>query len=229
MRKSRLFGMAFLAVLATMALTATSAYAATFTSSAKFASWNNGGYTVFNNVWGSGAGPQTIFANSFGNWWVNSNQPNTNGVKSYPNSSKSINRSLSSLRSVTSSFNFSTPSDGVWNAAYDIWDTNFAFETMLWMNERVASPLGTRQTTATVGGSTWNVYSGSNGSNKVFSFVRTSTTNAGSVDVLAVLKWIESKGWFGNITLGQVQFGFEISATNGSETYTVHSYSVSNS
>jgi hypothetical protein len=28
----------------------------------------NGGYTVRNDVWGSGAGPQTIWANSYSNW-----------------------------------------------------------------------------------------------------------------------------------------------------------------
>jgi hypothetical protein len=221
-------GLVLLATISAVALTATSAAAATWTSSDRFGNWNNGGYTVYNNVWGSGAGPQTISANSFSNWWVDTNQPNTNGVKSYPNSSKTINVPLSSLNHVTSNVNFSTPSNGVWDAAYDIWDSNNAFETMLWLNERIAGPLGTKQTTATVGGSTWSVFSGSNGSNKVFSFVRASGTNASSVDILAVLKWIEARGWFGNITLGKVQFGFEISATNGTQRYQVNSYSVSN-
>ena len=46
-------------------------------------------------------------------------------------------------------------------------------------------PRGTKQATATVGGHTWDVYRGSNGTNAVFSFVRTSNTNSGTVDVLA--------------------------------------------
>jgi hypothetical protein len=217
-----------LAALSAVALTATSAFAATWSSSDRYASWNNGGYTVYNDVWSSSAGPQTISANSYGNWWVDSNQPNTNGVKSYPNSSKTVGKTLSSLNHVTSSVNFSVPSSGVWDAAYDIWDNNHAYETMVWMNERGAGPLGSKVATASVGGSTWNVYNGSNGSNKVFSFVRTSGTDSGSVDILAVLKWVEAKGWFGNITLGQVQFGFEISGTSGTQTFKVNSYSVSN-
>lgn len=230
MRTVRTIGLTVLAALSAVALTAASASAATWSSSAKFASWSNGGYTVSNNVWGSGAGPQTIYANSYGNFWVTSNQPSPgNTVKSYPNSSKTINRTLSSLRQVTSSVNLSVPSSGTWDAAYDIWDNNYHYETMIWMNERQAGPLGSRVTTATVGGSTWNVYNGSNGVNKTFSFVRTSGTDSGSVDVLAVLRWIEARGWFGNITLGKVQFGFEVFKTSGTETFRVNSYSVSSS
>jgi hypothetical protein len=88
-------------------------------------------------------------------------------------------------------------------------------------------PLGSYQTTVTVGGHTWKVYKGSNGSNQVFSFVRTSNTSSGTVDVLAVLKWIEARGWYGNETLGNVQFGYEITSASGGKTFTTNSYSVS--
>ena len=231
MRIFRIAGLTVLAALSAAVLTVPSAVAApaaTWSSSSPQASWSNGGYTVYNDVWGKGAGPQTIYANSGTNWWISTNQPNTGGVKSYANSTKYVNKSLSSLHSVNSSVSFSTPSNGVWDAAYDIWDTNYANEIMLWFNERVAGPLGSKVTTASVGGSTWNVYRGSNG-HQVYSFVRTSGENSGSVDVLAVLKWIESKGWFGNITLGAVQFGFEVTSTSGTQTYKVNSYSVSSS
>lgn len=232
MRIARVVGAAFLAVFSAVLLVATSAGAApaaVWSSSARYATWSNGGYTIYNDVWSSHAGPQTIYANSGTNWWVNSNQPHTGGVKAYPNSTKSVNRSLSSLRSVSSSVNFSTPSDGVYDAAYDIWDTNHRYETMVWLNWRGAGPIGGQVATANIGGATWAIHKGSNGSNAVFSFLRTSQTKSSTVDVLAVLKWIESRGWFGNITLGQVQFGFEITSTNGTETYKVNSYSVSSS
>ena len=129
---------------------------------------------------------------------------------------------------MNSSVSFSAPSNGVWDAAYDIWDTNNADEIMLWFNERAAGPLGSRVTSVTVGGSSWTVYRGSNG-HQVISLVRSGTENSGSVDVLAVLKWIESKGWFGNITLGAVQFGFEVTSTSGTQTFKLNSYSVSSS
>lgn len=232
MRIARVVGAAFLAVFSAVLLVATSAAAApaaVWSSSARYATWSNGGYTVYNDVWSNQAGPQTISANSGTNWWVNSNQPHTGGVKAYPNSTKSVNRSLSSLRSVSSRVSFSTPSDGVYDAAYDIWDNNHRYETMVWLNWRGAGPIGGKVASATIGGATWNIYKGSNGSNQVFSFLRTSQTSSSTVDVLAVLKWIESKGWFGNITLGQVQFGFEITSTNGTEIYKVNSYSVASS
>jgi hypothetical protein len=219
-----------LAVVAIGLSTAQAAHAATWSSTDKFATWSNGGYTVRNDVWGSGAGPQSIWANSFSNFGVTSDQPNTGGVKSYPHSAKNINKKLSALSSVSSSFNVSRPGSGAYETAYDIWADNNAYEVMLWMNKQGAvGPLGSQQTTATVGGHTWDVYKGSNGSNDVFSFVRTSGTNSGSVDVLSVLNWIKNQGWFGDVTLGEVQFGFEITSSSGGLDFTTNSYSVSSS
>ena len=73
------------AAAAAVALVAGPASAATWSSSDRYASWNNSGYTIYNDVWGGGAGPQTVWANSASNWGVWSNQPNTGGIKSYPN------------------------------------------------------------------------------------------------------------------------------------------------
>jgi hypothetical protein len=220
---------------------------AVWSSSDKFGSFANGGYTVYNDVWGSGAGSQNIWANSFSNWGVWANHPNTGGVKSYPNSTKFVGKTLSSLAGCSSSFNATTPSGGAWESTYDIWDSNNANETMLWMNYTGTATGGGNVkpisytydgsgnavpafTNVTVGGHTWNVFRGNNGSNNVYSFLRTTKTNSGTVDVLAIQKWIESKGWFGNITQGNVQYGFEITScygTNGSgENFTCNSYSV---
>lgn len=60
------------------------ANAAVWSSSAQYGSWSSNGYTIANDVWGSGAGPETIWANSSSNWGVWSQQPATNGVKAYP-------------------------------------------------------------------------------------------------------------------------------------------------
>lgn len=146
---------------------------------------------------------------------MSANHPNTGGVKSYPNATRYVGKKLSALHSVSSSFNVSVPSSGAYETAYDVWDTNNAYEIMLWMNKTGAvGPLGTSQGTVTVGGSTWTVYKGSNGANAVFSFVRTSNTSSSTVDVLAVLNWLKNtKGWFGDITLGNVQFGYEITSS----------------
>jgi hypothetical protein len=204
------------------------AQAATWSSTDKWGTWSNGGYTLYNDVWGSGAGPQTIWANSYSNWGVWANHPNTGGIKSYPNVSKSINRSLSSLGSLTSSFNVTVPGSGAYESAYDIWANNNAYEIMLWMNKTGAvGPLGSYQTSVSVGGHSWGVYKGSNGSNQVFSFVRSGNTSSGSVDIRAVLNWIKNAGWFGNVTVGNVQFGYEITSSSGGLNFTTNSYSVS--
>jgi hypothetical protein len=230
MRKTLRYVLPAVAALATVVLTATSASAATWSSSDKFGSWSSGGYTVSNDVWGSGAGPQTIWANSGSNWGVTSNQPNTGGVKSYPHSGRNIGRQLSGIGSVKSSFNVSVPGSGAYETAYDIWANNNAYEIMLWMNKTGAvGPIGSFQTTVSVGGHTWDVYKGSNGSNAVFSFLRHGNTSAGSVDIKAVLNWIKSKGWFGDVTLGDVQFGFEITSTGSALNFTSNSFSVSSS
>lgn len=206
------------------------ANAAVWSSSAQYASWSSNGYTLGNDVWGSGAGPQTIWANSSSNWGVWSQQPATNGVKSYPHAEYDFNRSLSAIGRISSSFNVSVPGSGVYNTAYDIWLNNYAYEVMLWMNEKSAGPLGSYSQTVSVGGYTWRLYSGSNGSNTVYSFVNTGQSSSGTVDVLAALNWLQHNGWFGGstATLGNVQFGWEISSTGNTGTnFTTNSYSVS--
>lgn len=215
-RHFRLFISALLLASAFSIILASTAFAAVWSSTAAFGSWSSGGYTLNNDVWGSGAGPQTIWANSGTNWGVWSNQPNTGGVKSYPHSGKSIGPSLSSLHTLVSNFNVSVPGSGAYETAYDIWASGFSFEIMLWMNKTGAvGPIGSLQTTATVGGFSWNVYRGSNGSNQVFSFLNRGSSTSGNVDILAVLRWIQSRGWYGNVTVTEVQFGFEITSASG--------------
>lgn len=224
--------MPVLALAAALALGTTAVQAATpdaygWCSSDQWAQYTDGSYTLYNDIWGSGAGSQEICVNSHSDWEVTADHPNTGGVKSYPNASIGVNRTLSSLSSVTSSFNVSVPGSGAYETAYDIWANNNAYEIMLWMNKTGAvGPLGSEVATATVGGHTWDVYSGSNGSNQVFSFVREGNTSSGTVDVLAVLKWIEAQGWYGDVTLGNVQFGYEITSSAGGLTFTTNSYGV---
>ncbi|MEV6605829.1 hypothetical protein [Kutzneria sp. NPDC051319] len=219
------------ATVAAVALTAsTSDAAAVWSSSAQWATWSNGGYTLRNDVWGHGAGPQTIWGNSYRDWGVNSNQPNTGGVKSYPQVAKAVNKKLSAIGSVTSNFAVSLPSGGSYEATYDIWADSNRYEIMLWMSKAGAvGPIGSKQATVTVGGHTWDVYKGSNGRNAVFSFLRQGNTTAGAVDVKAVLNWIKSKGWFGDVTLGDVQFGFEITSASGGKNFAVTDFGVSSS
>jgi hypothetical protein len=213
-------------------------------SSDQWATWSNGGYTLYNNIWGSGAGPQSIWANSYSNWGVWANHPNTGGIKSYPNSTRYVGRVLSSLNSCTSSISISTPPGGAWTAAYDIWDNAKQHEIMLWMNytsnangsgnikpisynwNANGNPVPTH-TNVSIGGHTWNVFRGHNGGNNVYSFLRTSKTNNATINVKAMMDWVRARGWFGDVTVGDVQFGYEITSSSGGLNYVTNSYSVS--
>ncbi len=208
---------------------------AVWVASGQWDNWQSNGYTVYNNIWGSGAGSQTIWARTPTNWGVIANHPMTSGVKSYPHTVRgSVNKTLSSINTLTSSFDVSVPGSGNYATTYDIWANNWAYEVMLWMNYNGAvGPIAESYDAngavpafrnLSLGGHTWNVYRGSNGANAVFSFLRTSNTNSGTVDVRAILNWLRTQGWWGDVNVGEVQFGFEISGTNGSAAFTDNSY-----
>jgi hypothetical protein len=216
-------------VLATVLVAAsTPAQAAVWWSSDRWGTWSSNGYTLYNNIWGSGFGPQTIWANSATNWGVWANHPNTGGIKSYPNSTRWSGRRISALGTLSSSFNVSVPTSGVaFTSVYDVWSSDNRHEIMLWMNKYgPVGPLGSFQTTASVGGHSWNVYRGSNGSNQVYSFIRTSNTSSGTVDIKAICNWIRSRGWFGDVTIGNVQFGYEITSSSGGRDFITNNLTI---
>ncbi|MFI8893994.1 glycoside hydrolase family 12 protein [Streptomyces paradoxus] len=220
-----------LALGATIGLASAPASAAVWNSCEQWGQTNLNGYTLYNNIWGSGAGSQCIWANSGTNWGVWANHPNTGGIKSYPNQTKAINKSITSLGSLTSSYNVSVPASGAYNTSYDIWDTDHDYEIMLWVNKTgPVGPLGSSQGTVSLGGHSWNVFKGTNGSNEVFSFIRTSNSSSGTVNILPILKWIkDTKKWMGNETIGDVQFGYEVTSSSGGLNFTTNNLTVSSS
>lgn len=229
------------AVMACALLGAASVEAATCTS-AQYGNFVIGSFTFYNDIWGSGAGAQTICANSASNWYITTNQPNTSGIKAYGNASYYVGKSLTSISTLSSTLSETTPSGGAWDAAYDIWDSANAYEVMIWMNYTGTSTGGGNvkpasfnwsstgnavpvYTNVSIGGVTYNVYEGNVG-HPVISFLRTTKTNNATTDLKAVLLWIKSIGYFGNITVGQVQYGVEATTTSGTQTFTMNNYTV---
>lgn len=212
-----------------------------FNTCDRWGSWQVNGYTLYNNIWGSGGGTQCLWAYSQSNWGVTANHPNTGGIKSYPNVDRDVNYTVSSMPDITANFNVSRPSGGSYNTAFDIWYNNYSYEIMLWMNwagdmgpisynygcggyPSTACPIATN---INVGGHTWNLYRGTNGSATVYSFLRTSNTNSGTVNITQISKWLANNGYFSqNTNLHEIQFGFEITSTSGSANFTVNSYGV---
>lgn len=196
-------------------------------TSDKYGFWSDKTYTLRNNVWGPNPGVQSLWVNSYHNWGVWASHPIADGsVKSYPHIEKSVNMRLSSINTLTSTFNVAVPTVGASvSTDYDIWLDNHKHEVMLWMNNYgKVGPISYGYDTLgaaipyysniVLGGHTWNIYRGTNGSNLVYSFVRTSNTNSGTVDIKAILNWIkDTQAWYGDVILDNVQFGFEITSS----------------
>ncbi|KHD14019.1 GH12 family glycosyl hydrolase domain-containing protein [Clostridium butyricum] len=227
-KKHNLKGIIKLVAVAVLLLVpAQTVFAATWSSSDNWGEWKTNGYTIRNDIWGEGAGPQSIWVNSESDWGVWSAHPNTGGIKSYPHAEKVINKNLSDIKTLTSNFNVTVPTNGVaMETAYDIWLNNNAYEVMLWMNSYGdVKPISYNYDSygnavpyywgVPVGGHTWNVYRGNNGGNEVFSFVRVDgNISSGTVDLQEILNWIKDvPEWYGDVYLGQVQFGYEITSS----------------
>ncbi len=56
--------------------------------------------------------------------------------------------------------------------------------------------------------------------------MRQGNTNSGTVDIKAILNWLRSMNWFGDVTLGDVQFGYEITSSSGGMDFRTNSFSV---
>ncbi len=184
--------------------------------------WSDGGYYVHNNMWNSAytLGPETLYACSYHDWYVVSNQTNDAGaVKTYPNVHKDFaDVPLSSFRTLTSSFAATSPHVGIYNVAYDIWINGVATtgctEIMIWTENFKQVPAGTRATTATLGGHSYDVWKTSD--NSYIAFVPNAPFTSGVLDLLEIFKWTIGQGWLAaNATLGQICFGVEIVATGG--------------
>jgi hypothetical protein len=207
-----------------------------FVSSAQFGMWNLAPYFVYNNMWGvSGYSvSQTIYACSYSNWYVTATMNNDSGngaVKTYPDSQKDFSEpKISSLNSVTSTFAETSPNTGIYEDAYDIWLNGIASsgstELMIWTDNHGQTPSGTAQGTVTFGGQSYTAYRTTSGS--YIALVANTNFASGTIDLLAVFKWLIGKGWIPpSSTLGQVCYGVELVSTNGAPaTFTFSNYAV---
>jgi hypothetical protein len=196
--------------------------------------WSNGGYYVHNNMWNSsaGLGPETLYACSYNNWYVVSNQTNSAGaVKTYPNVHKDYgNVPISSFNVITSTFAASSPHVGIYNVAYDIWTNGIATsgstEFMIWTENFNQRPAGSKVMTMPFGGRSYDVWKTSD--NHYIAFVPTAVFTSGTVDLLEMLKWAMAQGWLPSTsTLGQICFGIEIVSTNDANaTFYVTDFSI---
>jgi hypothetical protein len=220
-------------VLALCAIASVPAKAATWSSCSQYATYSGGGYNLYTDEWGASSG-QCVYATSPTSWYAVANYSGGSGVKSYPDSEFSMgNVNISSLGTVNSSFNFSVPSGAVYDAAYDLWSNGNVDEVMVWEKWSGTGPIASSYncggacpyaSNVSINGATWTVYQGNTGHN-VVSFLRNSQRTSGTEDLAAIMKWCSSKGILKSKTFSTGDFGFEISKTNGSQTFNLYSFS----
>ncbi|MBO3745004.1 fibronectin type III domain-containing protein [Streptosporangiaceae bacterium NEAU-GS5] len=211
-------------------ITATAAHADTVICE-QFGSTTLGNYVVMNNRWGSNS-PQCINVTSTGFSIIQQDgMGNLSGAPvSYPaiylgchysncSPSSPLPKQISTIGSANTSISLTYPGSGTYDAAYDIWlnaDTNVTgvqdTEIMVWLNHTGSiQPIGSQTGTANIGGRSWAVWTGNNGSNNVVSYVNAGITNI-TFDVMAFVRDTLGRGsqygnnnWF----LTSIQAGFE--------------------
>jgi xyloglucan-specific endo-beta-1,4-glucanase len=179
-------------------------------------------------------------------WATNWTWTGGTGVKTFTNIAlnSGLNPQLSQIESVQAVWDWSQTSTGtiVADVAFDLFTSatsggGNAYEIMIWMANYNAGPISANYsssgapvpvaTSVSIGGYTWNLYSGSNGSNWVFSFLPVSGTVANfAADLNLFLKYLTTnQGLATTQYLTTVQAGTE--ATSGTATLTTSAYSVS--
>jgi hypothetical protein len=187
-------------------------------------------YVVMNNLWGADT-PQCISTTSggFAITTGNHNKPTNGAPASYPaiyygchytNCSPGTNlpMQVSQISSATSSISYSYPGSGIYDAAYDIWldptpkkDAVNKQEVMIWFNHQgPIQPVGSKTATATIGGRTWDIWTGNNGMNDVVSYVAPAPIPSWNFSILDFVKDTKTRSsvtdsWY----LTSVQAGFE--------------------
>jgi hypothetical protein len=204
--------------LALMAGTAAAAIPAhpKWESSAAFGAWNNGGFIVYNNEWNQPTGPQTIWADSYHDWGVQSKQAAGNtAVKTYPCVQKDYNNpSVLSFHIIRNGFVESMPNaSGVdAEAADDVWLNDYKIEVMIWVDNHGQTPSGSVIGHAKLSGQQFAVW----GNGTYFAFVLNHNETVGVTHILAAIGWLIKHGQVpSNATLTQVNFGWEIASTDG--------------
>jgi hypothetical protein len=187
-------------------------------STQQLAAWNNDGFVVFNNEWNTAqAGPQMIWANSFHSWGVESKQPLSTSVKTYPSVQRNYNDVLlAKFTELSSSFNQSMPAftDFDADSAYDIWLNDYKIEIMIWVDNHGQTPAGNVITTARLQDQRFTVWQAGP---TMFSFVLANGREpSGHVNILTFLRWLVQRRYLSDhAALRQVDFGWEIASTEG--------------
>jgi hypothetical protein len=191
--------------------------------------------TVGQDVWNPISGlSQTLHANNPGDWSVIANMPTGNtAVVSFPNVGTTYPETpLTKFSSITSSFTEdmnATSATSSW-AAFDIWLNKWGNEVMI-QHDFANNGACPTKATAQFGGSAgvpvqdWQLCQ--YGSELIWKLTGGSE-QSGSVDVLAMLQWLESHRYLpSSSTLTDISYGWEICSTGSqAETFDLSRFTV---
>lgn len=189
-------------------------------SSAPFGAWNNGGFIVYNNEWNPTAGPQTIWADSYRLWGVQSDQAAGNtAVETYPCVQKDYNNvPVSSFRLIRNGFTESMPVGALGldaEAADDVWLNNHNIEVMIWVDNHGQTPGGNVVGHVTIFGQRFTLWR----QGTTFTFALNGNETSGVTHILAAIQWLIGHRYVpASATLAQANFGWEIASTGGKPT-----------
>lgn len=211
-----------------------------------------GQYIMYLDQWGSSSATSgsdcsqlTSLSGTTIAWTNNWTWTGGTGVKSFTNIALNtgLNVQLSQVTSLEASWKWSQSSTGtvVADVAFDMFTSDSsggsnAYEIMVWMANYNAGPISATYNSSgdpvpvassvSIGGYTWDLYSGSNGSNQVFSFLPVSgTVPSFSADLNLFFKYLTTnQGLSSTQYLTTVEAGTE--ATSGTATLTTSEYSV---
>ena len=178
----------------------------------------NGDYTN-NNVWNpQNGGTQTINVCNTGSWYVSANwidNPSSPGdIMSYASSCRcNFSQAMSTFHSLTSTFAETTPYQGEWNFAYDIFMASG--QEIMVDNDQNNHGTGLQQggIAATIDGVPYHVIKGGN----TIYFLRDVNARSGSIDFVNIYKWVVAQGWNSmSDKLNLFGYGVEISYTESS-------------
>ncbi|KZS71136.1 hypothetical protein A4G29_18500 [Mycobacterium kansasii] len=188
-------------------------------------------YVVQNNAWNNPGGQSiNVTPTGFSIVTENGSAPTNGAPLGYPSiydgwhygtgsPGTNLPIQLGQIQTATSSINYTYPSNGIYDASYDIWLNPTPIttgvnqqEVMIWFNHQgPIQPVGSVVGNATIDGQNFQVWKGSNGQNNVVSYVATTPiTSWNNFDVMGFIDNTQTlepvtDSWY----LTSIQAGFE--------------------
>jgi hypothetical protein len=184
---------------------------------------------INNDAWSGSRGPQTLQVCSEQSWNAISNQPNVGGqVETYPDTEFDVGgrtfgttKTIDQYTSITSTYSEQFPTSGSMDAAYDLWLNNWSTEVMVWNEDSGTQKhwdtcTGCGESDVAVAGVDYRFVN----MGDEFVFIRKTQNKAGSVDLLALFRYLQGKGLVkGTDVPTQLEYGVEICSTSGTQTF----------